>query len=650
MTPSQIPQLAPIAMLFPSPTNPRTRFEVEDLATLSESITAHGVLQPLLCRPLPGGEAGTLEIVCGERRYRSARMAALAEIPVLVRELSDEDVLRIQLIENLQRVDLSPLEEAEGYARLQGIGMTPEQIGQSIGKSRSYVYGQIKLLNLGDAGRAALADGTIDASRALLLARIPLKHLQDKALADITEGYDGPLSYRKAAQLIQSRYMLRLAAARFPTADESLVATCGACHACAKRTGNQTALFPDVDDADVCTDPDCFEAKNKAFADRVLTQAKAREQKVIEGDAAKKIRPSEYSSMRGDYVELDKQLYGEHQGKTLRDLAGDDAPAPALLVDPADSTHLIEIVPRATIAEHLKAKGVKLPYELTEPAKASKASQREKEQAKKANDFRARLFDAIRSHLTQHAYDPFLGITQRPAMLIVARAAFEHIGQDSRSRLAQLWIGPREKGQDAHEITRALDERIESLDAEDLMRLALECSAVGDLAVPGYCADHEPKKMLALATLCGIDVEAIKHPELAEAKKAKTKAKPAAKKPSPPSTAARAGGSSREKAARAAGSKPAVRGKDRAPAKPAKKQRTSSADEKPARSSQFAIEIKYRNPDDDGQTWTGRGKKPLWVSAWLAKGGTLEEIEAKADRAPGKPAEENEETLAEAEA
>lgn len=643
MTPSQIPQLAPIASLFPSPTNPRTHFAVEDLATLSESITEHGVIQPLLCRPLPGGEAGALEIVCGERRYRAARIATLAEIPVLVRDLSDDEVARIQLIENLQRVDLSPLEEAEGYARLQTTGMTPEEIGQSIGKSRSYVYAQLKLLDLGEAGRAALADGTIDASRALLLARIPLKHLQDKALAEITGHWDGPLSYRKAAQHIQDRYMLRLAAARFPTDDGALVATCGSCHDCAKRTGNQAALFPDIDDADVCTDPDCFGAKNKAFAERKLAEAKAAQQTVLSGEAAKKIRPSSWQQLRGDYVELDKPLYGEHQGKTLRELAGEHAPAPTLLVDPDDAGHLIEIVPRATIAEHLKAKGVKLPYELSEPEKDKARARREKEQAQKATDFRARLFDAIRSHLTQKALDVLADL--RPALLIVARTAFERIGHDGRSRLSQLWIGPREKGQDAHEIVRALEERIETLPVEDLLRLALECSAVGELAVPGCCADHDPKKMIALATLCGIDAEAIKRPELAEAKKAKTKAKSAAKKPSPPSTAARAGGPSGRKAARADGQKAAPKGKDRAPAKPAKEQRTASADEKAPRSNRFAVEIKYRNPADESQTWTGRGKKPLWVNAWLAKGGSLDEIEVKADRAPAKPAEENEETL-----
>lgn len=168
-------QMVPIEYLEPSPLQPRRRFPEEELEALAASLREHGVLQPLLARPSRGLAAG-YEIVAGERRWRAAQRAGLVELPVVVRELDDRQVVELALVENLQREDLSPLEEAEAYARLAGdFGRTQEEIAEAVGRSRSHVANTLRLLQLPEAVRAMLADGRLTAghARALLAAADP---------------------------------------------------------------------------------------------------------------------------------------------------------------------------------------------------------------------------------------------------------------------------------------------------------------------------------------------------------------------------------------------------------------------------------------------------------------------------------------------
>jgi len=121
------------------------------------------------------------ELVAGERRYRACKLAGLNTIPAMIRSLTDDQVLEIQIIENLQRDDLTELEEAEGYdALMTHSNFTVDQVGEKIGKSRSYVYGRLKLLELTEDSKQAMRVGTLDASRALLIARIPTENCNSK--------------------------------------------------------------------------------------------------------------------------------------------------------------------------------------------------------------------------------------------------------------------------------------------------------------------------------------------------------------------------------------------------------------------------------------------------------------------------------------
>ena len=171
----RVPRALPIEQLHPGRFQPRRHFADEAIEALAQSIRENGILQPLVVRRHPG-LAGAWEIVAGERRWRAAQLACLHEVPVVVRELTDRAALEIALVENVQRQDLLPLEEAEGYRRLiEEFAYTQEALAQQLGKSRSHIANMLRLLRLPEPVRRLLDEGTISAghARALLSAADP---------------------------------------------------------------------------------------------------------------------------------------------------------------------------------------------------------------------------------------------------------------------------------------------------------------------------------------------------------------------------------------------------------------------------------------------------------------------------------------------
>jgi ParB family chromosome partitioning protein len=169
------PRNMPVEKLHPGTYQPRRQFDEESLNALIESVKAQGILQPLLVRRHPT-IADAYEIIAGERRWRAAQAAQLHEVPVIVRELGDRETLEIALVENIQRQDLNPLEEAEGYRRLlEEFGHTQEDLARVVGKSRSHIANSLRLLTLPDPVRNMLNDGRLTAghARALLNAGDP---------------------------------------------------------------------------------------------------------------------------------------------------------------------------------------------------------------------------------------------------------------------------------------------------------------------------------------------------------------------------------------------------------------------------------------------------------------------------------------------
>ncbi len=157
----------PIELLYANPNNPRKRFAEEDLETLASSLRSRGLLQPLVVRPRPDGG---FEIVAGERRWRASQRAGLHELPVLVRELDDKATLEIALIENIQRADLNPLEEARAYRQLiEQYGHTQQELADAVGKSRSHIANTIRLLTLPEETLEKIADGRLSPGHARTL-------------------------------------------------------------------------------------------------------------------------------------------------------------------------------------------------------------------------------------------------------------------------------------------------------------------------------------------------------------------------------------------------------------------------------------------------------------------------------------------------
>ncbi len=163
----QVKKTIRLSELEPNRLQPRKNFDEAAITALADSIREHGVLQPLLVRPMPGGG---YQIVAGERRWRAARMLGLDEVPVVVRDLSDLETAQIALIENLQRENLNPIEEALGYRRLQDdFEMKQEEIAKTVGKSRSAVANAIRLLRLPEEVQELLIEGSISAGHARAL-------------------------------------------------------------------------------------------------------------------------------------------------------------------------------------------------------------------------------------------------------------------------------------------------------------------------------------------------------------------------------------------------------------------------------------------------------------------------------------------------
>ena len=173
----------------PNRDQPRKDFDEDALRELSESIALHGVIQPLLVRPISDGG---YQLIAGERRWRASRMAGLSEVPVFIREMSDRQVAEVALIENLQREDLNPLEEAKGYAQLmKDYGLTQEQVAKSVGKSRPAVANAMRILDLDEEVLEYVRSGKLSAGHARTLLPVKdkktlLKLAEDIILRDIS--------------------------------------------------------------------------------------------------------------------------------------------------------------------------------------------------------------------------------------------------------------------------------------------------------------------------------------------------------------------------------------------------------------------------------------------------------------------------------
>ncbi|WP_321968882.1 ParB/RepB/Spo0J family partition protein [Paraburkholderia tropica] len=475
----------------PSPTNPRKRFPETEQAELSASVRKHGVLQPLLVRPWPDDDTGLFEIVAGERRFRAANTVGLAEIPVLVRELTDDEVLHIQIVENLQRKDLHPLEEADGYKVLSDRGHTLDQISTEVSQTRTYVAQRLKLCALNSQTRKLFFEEKLNAKTALMIARLPTD-LQDKAAKELTASYINgePRSVKAASEHIERTYMLRLDQAPFKASDAELVPAAGACGPCPKRTGNQPELFEDVRGKEICTDPACFAKKREAAAAQKRADAEAAGRTVITGKDAKAALPHQYGQLQGGLVQLDDTCYEDPKRRSYRQIIGaKGVKASSLLESPHDGK-MIDVMPKADLKKALADKGI----EARSTGTSNPSQSAELAKKKKADVYRGELFRQVREAHEGTGLDDF-------DLKIVAVTFYRRLWNENQKRLCKLYDWGKSAISEA-DFAKKLDELAK--DSEALGRMVMDIALIDESVAATY-STGKPELLEAIARERGID-------------------------------------------------------------------------------------------------------------------------------------------------
>jgi ParB/RepB/Spo0J family partition protein len=573
----------PLDVIVTSRTNPRQTFDPVKLQELADSIRSTGVMQPIVLRPMPAERLADTtratdasqklldawphkqkrmprpfyEIVSGERRYRASVIAEQRTVPAIVRNMTDQEVLEAQLVENLQRDDLHPLEEAEGYRRLcETTGITKKAIGAKIGKSRTYVYQRLSMIELGQEARDAYRAGKLDFSKALLLAGVADPKVQLKALKEVTtEQYGGrTMTVREFAVWLEKNVMLKLEHAPFDITDATLNGGAGTCAECPKRTGVNRDIFEAFDSPDMCTDAKCYGMKASISLQRIKDAAAEKGMKVIAGVEAKKLKPHSYGDTIKGYTRLDEKM----EGGSVSKLLGKDAPTAIVFVDP--HTHKqIKVLPTEVVGELLKDKGIKVAKAGQVDFERTRKQDEAKRQAKAAYEtaWRTQAANAIDGAVRGGAIVSFSAEVLR----LLCALLFAGLAGDEALPLLALWGLPAAASADEYEARRAnydaLERHIPAAPDLELGRMVLTLLMAREIEWSPYDHEKEAPAIARLATETGIDVTAIQR-EVKAAQKAA--AKEAAQPPGAKVQAAQADTVAPD-GGKAAAKKPAGRGR-----------------------------------------------------------------------------------------
>jgi ParB family chromosome partitioning protein len=465
----------PLAQLVESSTNPRKRYDEAGLQELAESIRAQGVLAPLLVREL-GPER--FEIIAGSRRSRAAKLAGAESVPVRVVALEDAEAILAQLVENLQRENVHPLEEASGFRALLDLPGQPfnvAAIAAKAGKSPQYVAQRLKLTELiPPAADAFLAD-KLTTGHALLIAKLPQAR-QEEALKTAFEttwmsGNQGEvlIPVRELAGWIESHLLLDLQAAPFDREDPSLLPEAGSCHECAKRTGANSLLFPETD-RDQCLDCTCYQAKVNAHIAAAL-----------ERDPAL-VRISNGWGSHDKNV-LGRERYVEIVTKPLRNGHGKASPerkkcehiTKGIVVEGGPHGHIVDICAEPTCETH-HAESRK-EHEATEKMRADQRKQDERRKQEMAT--RSRVLSAILAKV--------LAPLGKVDLELVAREFLNRLPNEYRAVLNQRHAPAATKGKPPKPVAED-GNAFKNLDETGFSRLLVEMALL-DAAHSTYARD-----------------------------------------------------------------------------------------------------------------------------------------------------------------
>lgn len=521
----------PLAELHDSPTQPRLAYDDAYLHELAADIKSHGRnLSPLLVRPrvpelfaaagdpdLARSAIAGYEIVFGHCRKRACDIAGLATARCEVRMLTDTEVERAQISENLQRKNVHPFEEAQGFqALIERHADTADAIAERTGKSRSYVYGRLKLLQACAEVRQACVAGQIGAEVALLIARLRSDKLQAKALArikakawDLKDG--GARSYRNIRDLLNEEFTLDLKAALFPI-DADHLAGAGPCPTCPKRSANAPE-YQDVAEAskrspwtrqnlgpNVCTDPDCFAAKKAAHFRHQASDLRKAGREVIDGNKARTLVGAD-GKVKGGYLPL-ASVKDELKRAKAKAQADGSIPMPAAVIiqDPrtgktfeaVKESELVAAGVRTTGAAKAAAKRTGNAYD-PEAARLERQQRADLATAKTARN--KRWLHAVREAAQAQARSEF-------DLRLICHWMLELADDCSESGLDMLL---ELRGVQLHELRG----QINLLPANELALLMLDLVLCRDCEVDGYDLTTEPEALISAAGQYGVDLQAL---------------------------------------------------------------------------------------------------------------------------------------------
>jgi ParB family transcriptional regulator, chromosome partitioning protein len=486
MLPASSPQLVDVRLdcLQLSPTNPRKQFDATRHAELTASIAAQGVLVPLLCRPLPSTQ---LEVVAGARRYHAAKAAGLVTVPAIVRMMTDIEALEVQIIENLQRDDVHPLDEGEAYQMLLATaGYDVTTLIAKLGKARRDITQRLQLTTLTPELQTAFREDRISTRHAFLIARL---EPQDQAAAlqacyrprwSLNGEREQLISVAELAEWIEQNLYLHLRRAPFSAADPTLLPEAGACTTCPKRTGYVPDLFPDVAGEDTCTDRACFARKLDAY----LTQR--RQALTCDGTAPLELstvhgfthKPDESGPLpQSRWVEAEPEscahttqgliVYGNRVGTALTVCAA-----------PQCTTHWVM------------------------PPSGASSDRDERRAQQRAQQLELTIRDAILTEILSRVVTPLPRVVANH----IASIAFERLWFEyQKATLARYPWGKTVQ----HNLTGAVAAQVPSFSDTELTQFMVTMLLIGDLRL---IDTHRPKKTLLdeIATLYDVDTSAIR--------------------------------------------------------------------------------------------------------------------------------------------
>jgi ParB family chromosome partitioning protein len=387
----------PLALLTESTTNPRHIFEDEPLKELAESIRTQGVLSPLLVRPL---NERSFEIVAGARRYRAAQMAEAATVPVRIVNLTDAEALEAQLVENLMRRDVHPMEEAQGFRALLNLEepkYSIEQISAKTAKSTAYVAARLKLTELSPVVIEAFYREEIGVGHALLLAKLQPGQQEQALAACFKEVYSGGsekparilLPVRQLRFWIEGNILLMLKLAPFDKRDAQLVPAAGSCVDCPKRTGHNKLLFLDMGKQDACTDPTCYHAK----VDAHVAKSIAAKPKLVQISTAYGQQQEGSATLpRNKYTEIRPEKPTTKEEATRPEFKTCKYTTEAIISDGIDKGEIRKVCMEANCPVHHPTKR---PQQIADDAKWKAEQEKQRKEAAIANTTGIRILAAI---------------------------------------------------------------------------------------------------------------------------------------------------------------------------------------------------------------------------------------------------------------